>query len=56
MFSALLPKEWTQLRALRWIGLALGLLLPLFLVASAEAAQKGWLPLGRVTNYSPETL
>jgi ABC-type transport system involved in multi-copper enzyme maturation permease subunit len=56
MFNALLHKEWIQLRALRWIGLALGLLLPLFLVASAEAAQKGWLPFGRVSNYSPETL
>jgi hypothetical protein len=28
----------------------------MFLVASAEAAQRGWLPFGRVSSYSPETL
>jgi hypothetical protein len=52
MFRALLIKEWRQLRMLRWVGFGLGILIPPFLIAAADAAQRGWLPFGRVGSYS----
>ena len=56
MPSALLRKEWNQLATLRWVGLSLGLMFPLLLLASAEVARQGWLPLQRVNDYSTATL
>jgi ABC-type transport system involved in multi-copper enzyme maturation permease subunit len=52
MLRALLRKEWTQLRALRWVGFGLGALLPLFLLAYAEAASRGWTPHGLQSGYT----
>jgi len=56
VFSALVRKEWRQLAALRWVGLAIGILLPPLLLASAEVARQGWLPSQRISGYSVETL
>ena len=52
MFSALIHKEWRQLRALRWAGVGLGALIPLAFLAGAEAAHRGWAPLGTVSSYT----
>jgi hypothetical protein len=56
MFRALLSKEWTQLRTLRWVGFGLGILQPPFLIATASAAQRGWLPYGSVGGFSSADL
>ena len=56
MFRALLIKEWKQLRTLRWVGLCLGALLPPFLLVVAEAAKRGRLPFGQISDYSVEQL
>ena len=52
MFSALIQKEWRQLRPLRWAGVGLGALIPLAFLAGAEAAHRGWAPLGTVSSYT----
>jgi hypothetical protein len=46
MFSALLRKEWRQLRTLRWAGIALGAAMPAIATAGAEAGARGWIPFG----------
>ncbi len=56
MFRALLWKEWRQLRLLRWGGTALGVFLPIVLIAGAEVAKHGWLPTGEVKTYSMKDL
>jgi hypothetical protein len=56
MFKALLIKEWVQLRALRWVGFLLGVLLTPFVMATTEAARRGWLPFGSVSSYSVRDL
>ncbi len=56
MFRALVIKEWSQMRSLRWAGLGLGVLLPILLLGSAEAGVRGWLPSQKLTSYSSETL
>jgi len=52
MLRALLRKEWLQLRSLRWVGFCLGALMPLLLVALAEAASRGLTPYGQLSDYS----
>ena len=56
MFRALFIKEWTQLRTLRWVGFGLGALLPLFLLAGAEASRQGWFAGGISANYDTRTV
>lgn len=47
MFRALWIKHWVQLRALRWVGFAVGIALPFVFWAGAEAAKRGWFGKGR---------
>jgi ABC-type transport system involved in multi-copper enzyme maturation permease subunit len=56
MLRALFRKEWMQLRALRWVGFCLGALMPLLLIALAEAASRGLTPYGRLSDYSNRDL
>ncbi len=56
MFRALVWKEWKQLRPLLFAGIGLGALLPLVLVAGAEAGRRGLSPLGRLSAYSTREL
>jgi ABC-type transport system involved in multi-copper enzyme maturation permease subunit len=56
MLRALLRKEWVQLRALRWVGFCLGALMPLLLVALAEAASRGLTPYGELSSYTTRDL
>jgi len=56
MLRALFRKEWTQLRALRWVGFCLGALMPLLLIALAEAASRGLTPYGQLSDYSSRDL
>ena len=55
MFRALWIKHWVQLRALRWVGFGLGIVLPFFLWAGAAAGKRGWFGF-RVGNYDLTTL
>src|SRR5512139_2948104 len=55
MLRALVWKEWRQLRALRWAGLALGLVLPVAFLAGAEAAKRGLL-FGRIGENASATI
>lgn len=56
MSSALLWKEWRQLRMLRWSGTGIGLLLPPFLLATAEAGEQGWTVFGGISSYTTATV
>jgi ABC-type transport system involved in multi-copper enzyme maturation permease subunit len=56
MFRTLWWKEWRQLRLLRWSGLGIGLLLPPFLLAMAEAGQRGWSVFGGISSYDAATV
>ena len=56
MFSALWWKEWRQLRMLRWSGFGIGLFLPPFLLAMAEAGKRGWTVLGNISSYDAATV
>jgi ABC-type transport system involved in multi-copper enzyme maturation permease subunit len=56
MFRALCWKEWRQLRLLRWSGLGIGLLLPPFLLATAEAGERGWTVFGGIASYQAATV
>lgn len=52
MMRSLLWKEWRQLKTLRWGLGTLPALLPVLLIAAAEAAVRGWLPFGTVRGYT----
>jgi len=56
MPRALVWKEWRQLRALRFAGLALGLVLPFAFLAGASAARHGLGPLSRVGGDATRTI
>jgi len=56
MFRALWWKEWRQLRLLRWSGLGIGLLLPPFLLAVAEAGSRGFSLFGGISSYTAATV
>ncbi len=56
MFRALWWKEWRQLRLLRWSGLGIGLLLPPFLLVTAEAGERGWTVFGGIASYEAATV
>jgi hypothetical protein len=56
MLSALLWKEWRQLRALCLAGLALGVVLPLASIAGASVARHGFAPLGKVGEDATRTI
>ena len=49
-------KEWRQLRLLRIVGAALILVAPVMLLSAAEAAKRGWVPLGALQGYSASTV
>jgi ABC-type transport system involved in multi-copper enzyme maturation permease subunit len=55
VFSALLWKEWRQLRGLRWTGVAIAALTPPMLLVFGEAAERGWL-FGNVTTAEPASV
>src|SRR5512139_3211919 len=55
MLRALVWKEWRQLRALRWAGIALGAVLPVAFLAGAEAAKRGML-FGQVGENASATI
>lgn len=52
MLSALVRKEWNQLRTLRWAGIALGAAMPAIAAAGAEAGARGWLPFGGAGSWT----
>ena len=50
MLRALLWKEWRQLRALRWVGLGLALVVSVVALTAPAAARQGWIPLANFTT------
>jgi ABC-type transport system involved in multi-copper enzyme maturation permease subunit len=57
MLRALFLKEWKQLRALRWVGLGLGLVVLLVALAAPAVARQGWLPFADITrSYSAKEI
>lgn len=45
LLRALVRKDWTQHRTLRWFGIALSVATTPVMIAGAEATKRGWMPL-----------